>query len=243
MKKLSISLIISFVFCLSGLGQGFVFFKPDGALTETLLKNGKDGANSVIETIVNEKVDIANLTVNYKLLSNCSLSKTPLTSNFTGVEYITVNKKNGDSKDWTLIVHQLKPATLPFELSFSKNKPCDLSFENPKPWAGYGIDYTKPTVIRFGNAGVGFFVAFEGEAKEVSFELVCVSDQAFNGEMDVEYSQDGSKWKKLITYTPEKPFKNGEKNTLALPSNARYVRWVYAVRERINVNLNNISIH
>ena len=240
MKRLNIILFISCIFCSSVLGQGFVFFKPDGALTETLLKN----TNAVVETIVNDKVDITNLPVKYKLLSNCSfLPTTSLPGNFTTVQQVTIDKKGEDSKNWTLIVHQLKPASLPFELSFSKTNPCDLSFENPKPWAGYGIDYTKPTVARFGNSGVGFFVAFEGEAKEVGFELTCVGNQEFNGEMDVEYSQDGLKWKKLITYTPAKPFVSGEKSTLPLPSNARYVRWIYAVREKINVNLNNIYIY
>ena len=244
MKKLNILLFISFIFCSSVLGQGFVFFNPEGALTETFVRNAKEGTNSVIETIVSDKVDVANLPVKYKLLSSCSISsETPLKNDFTTVRYITIEKKNQASKDWTLIIHQLKPASLPFELSFSKSNPCDLSFENPKPWAGYGIDYTKPTVARFGNSGVGFFVAFDGGAKEVGFELTSVGNQEFNGEMDVEYSQDGLKWKGLITYTSTKPFKNGEKNTLSLPSNARYVRWVYAVREKQNVNLNNIYIN
>jgi len=243
MKKLNLFLSVFFIFCSSVFGQGFVFFKPEGALTETFIKNNKEGANSIIETIVGDKVDIANLPVKYKLLSSCSLSETPLKSDFTTVNYVTVEKKNENPKDWTLIVHQLKPASLPFNLSFSKTNPCDLSFENPKPWAGYGIDYSKPTVARFGNSGVGFFVAFDGEAKEAGFELTCVGDQKFDGEMDVEYSQDGLKWKRLITYTSDKPFKNGGKNTLALPSNARYLRWVYAVREKQNVNLSNISIY
>ena len=246
MKKLIIFCIISTISCASVFGQGFVFFNPDGALTETYLKNHKEGVNSVIETIVSDKTDITNLSVKYKLLSNCSFSaETPLKNDFSTVNYVTIDKKGEDSKNWTLIVHQLKPAPLPLNLSFSKSNPCDLSFENPKPWAGYGIDYTKPTVVRFGNAGAGFFVAFEGEAKEISFELNCVGkdNPEFNGEMDVEYSQDGLKWKTLITYTPLKPFKNGEKNVLPLPANARYVRWVYAVREKINVNLNNISIY
>jgi len=124
MKKLNL-LLISFIFCSSVFGQGFVSFNPEGALTETLLKNSsKEGINSVIETIVNDKVDIANLAVKYKLTGGSSFSAaTPLPGNFTTVGNVTIDKKGEDSKDWTLIVHQLKPAPLPFELSFSKTNP------------------------------------------------------------------------------------------------------------------------
>lgn len=234
-------------FCIAALGafaQGFASFKVEGAYTGTLLKHNTN-VNSVIETVVGTDIDIKNVPVKYKLLSNCEFApSTPYSADFTKPQTVTINKKDGTQKDWNLIVHQLQPAALPLHLQFGKNNLCDLNVSNPKPWAGYGIDYSKPTVVRFGNFGVGFMVAYAAEAKQVSFTLNVVSKEnaAFAGEFDVETSIDGRSWKLLKTYSADKPFTNHAEETLDLPTEARFVRWIYAVREKQNVNLNNITI-
>lgn len=222
--------------------QGFAKFTVEGALTATHLKHNTN-VPSVIEAIVGPEVDITNIPAKYKLLSSCSFSaETPYDADFTKVHRFVIEKKDGTSKEWNVIVHQLVAAPLPLDLCFSKANPCSLDFTNPKPWAGYGLDYTKPTVARMGNDGVGFFVAFADQAKDVTFDLTAVGKDAFKGELDVETSADGLKWKNLKTYKPGS-FTATETFTLDLPADARFVRWVYAVREeRQNINVNNIHI-
>ena len=242
MNRKTIILISTALFFSSTLfAQGFANFKVEGALTQTLLKNNNKTA-SVIETIIDGTLDIKNLPVKYKLLSNCSVSEsTPLNNDYTKSKQVTINKKDGSSKDWNIIVHQLVPGKLPLNIAFSKTNPCNTDFTNPKPWAGYGIDYSKPTVVRMGNDGIGFFVAYDSPAQEATFELTVVGGATFNGEFDVETSVDGKKWINLKTYKPG-DFTGTEKLNLSLPSDARFVRWVYAAREKQNINLNNIYI-
>ena len=242
MNRRIFTAIVSVLFFSNGLyAQGFSSFKVEGSLTQTLLKNRTKSA-SIIETIVDASADIKSLPVKYKLLSGCVISEeTPLNNDYTKVKHVTVNKKDGSSKDWSIIVHQLVPGKLPLQIAFSKTNPCDLDFTNPKPWAGYGIDYSKPTVVRMGNDGIGFFAAYDGVAKEASFEFTVVGGAVFNGEFDVETSIDGKKWKNLKTYK-EGDVTGTEILTLSLPSEARYIRWIYALRDKQNVNLNNIYI-
>ena len=221
--------------------QGFANFKVEGALTATHLKHNT-GVPSVIETVIPADLNLKELPVKYKLLSSCSIDEaTPLNNDFTKAKTVVVNKKDGTSATWNINVHQLVPGKLPLEIAFSKTNPCSPE-AGAKPWAGYGIDYTKPTVARMGNNGIGFFAAYDGAATEVSFDLTAVGGKEFKGELDVETSVDGKKWSNLKTFTPGS-FTATESFTLELPSEARYVRWIYAVREeRQNVNLNNILI-
>lgn len=243
MNGLKITLVSLTLFFLSSQisGQGFSVFKPEGAIVPTHIKNNTPPAiNSVVETIVTADQNIKSLTVKHKLVSNCTVDpSTALSNDYTHPQTYKINR-DGASKDWDVIVHQLQPAPLPLSITFSKENPCDLTFTNPKPWAGYGLDYSKPTVARMGNAGVALFIAFESKAESVTFSLTNVSKNQFMGELDVEYSADAKKWSNLTTYTEQKPFQ--AQQTLPLPSDARYVRWVYAVREKQNININNILI-
>lgn len=245
MKKSILLLGASLLISASAMAQGFSVFKVENAYTATHLKNNTK-TNSVIETIVGMDTDIKNVDANYKLLSGCSFSdSTPYSSDFTLPQVVTIEKKDGTSKEWEVIIHQLKPAKLPLSINFGKHSSCDLTAPNPKPWAGYGIDYRKPTVARFGNFGVGFMVAFEKGASEVSFELNVVGKDspALAGEFDIQTSVDGKKWKTIKTYTARKPFGNSELETLPLKEDVQFVRWVYAMRENgQNINLNNITV-
>jgi hypothetical protein len=221
--------------------QGFANFKVEGALTATLLKNNTKTA-SLIETIVPADVDIKTLPVKYKLLSSCSVDEsTPLDNDYTNAKHVVITKKDGTSKEWNINVHQLVPASLPLEIAFSKSNPCSPEVSS-KPWAGYGLDYSKPTVARMGNDGIGLFAAYDAAASEVKFDLTVVGGAEFKGEFDVETSVDGKKWSNLKTYKAGS-FTGTETFTLDLPADARYVRWIYALREeKQNVNLNNIRI-
>lgn len=227
-------------FSLGVSAQGFAKFTIEGGLADGSIKNVKEGT-SRIEVIAGKDVNLKNVKFKYKLLSGCSLEN-GLSKNFTEPQTVTVNKNNGTSKEWEIKVKKLTPASLPIRLEFSKTNPAVWTPET-KGWVNAGTDESKPTVVRFGNNGVSFIVAFEGEAKEVAFDLNLVgkADAAFNGTFEVLTSADGINWTPIEGFdnkiTADSQFK------CPVSNNARYIKWNYAKREKQNVNLNNIIIN
>lgn len=242
MKILKASILITFAFLMniSIYAQGFAFFQVENALTKALIKANGDKAGT-IELIVGENIDLKNVPMKYKLLGGCKLDEaTPLNNDFTKPQTVKINK-NGTEKEWIIAVHQVKGETLPVIIKFGKNNPCTI--ESDETWGGYGIDYSKNTVARFGNDDNMFFAGIPQGAKKVSYTLTVVGDKPLEGIFDVETSEDGNKWKRLVSYSSGNPVRNNENVTMELPSKAKYIRWVYATREaKQNVNLNNITI-
>lgn len=242
MKKLKASFFLAFALLihLNMNAQGFAFFQVENAITKSLIKfNGEK--TGTIEIVVGDNIDLKNVPMKYKLLGGCKLDEsTQLSNDFTKPQTVKVNK-NGTEKEWIIAVHQIKAETLPVNIKFDKNNPC--SIESGETWGGYGIDYSKNTVARFGNDGNMFFAAIPQGAKEVKFTLTVVGEKALEGIFDVETSEDGNKWKRLVSYSSGNPIKNNENVSVELPKKAKYIRWVYATREaKQNVNLNNITI-
>lgn len=227
--------------CSTVAAQGFSSFKSDATIVDTYIKDRGEKA-SIVETIVLDNCDITNLPVKYKLWSGCSIdAETPLTANYSKPQTVKITKSGEETKIWDVVVHQLKAASLPANISFSAQNPCDLSFTNPKPWATYSLDFSQPDVVRMSNEGSAFYVAYDGKAKELTFDVQVLSNDPFGGELNVETSVDGKKWSKVTTYSASNPFK-GKTQTLALPGDARFIRWNYAVRNKQNIHLNNILI-
>lgn len=240
MKKIFVS-IVAIILTLPLFAQGFATFSVDGSIQPATIKNISEG-NSIIEVLVYDNTDITNINFKYKLLSGCQLAGS-IKSDFTHPQTVTINKNNGDSKDWTIYVKRLTPAALPLNLNFSNHNPSNWSNE-VVGWAGIGVDSTKPTVIRFGNKGVSFWVAIKEPAKTLSYELKPVSREKvdFDGEFYVETSVDGKKWRTITEFNSSKQFAADGQHEIDLKSDVRYIRWTYYDRNRLNINLNNISI-
>ncbi|MGL4292836.1 MAG: hypothetical protein ACRCSQ_04595 [Bacteroidales bacterium] len=218
--------------------QGFARFTANGV--KGSIKNIKNKPSKV-EVIVGADTDLKNIDFKYKLLSDCSMDGT-ITADFSKPQEVTINKNDGTSKEWVIEVKKLAPASLPLEIEFSKTTPAIWTSET-KGWVNQGTDESKPTVIRFGNSNVTFTAAFEGEAKEVSFDLNAVgkAGDKFDGSFAVETSADGVKWEKLNGFK-DKDITIDSKFSCKLNKNARFVRWTYTERIKQNINLNNISI-
>lgn len=242
MKNLKASVILAFMLMINFNvnAQGFAFFQVENAITKSLIKPNGD-KTGVIEIIVGENIDLKNTPIKYKLLGGCKISEsTPLTNDFSKPQIIKINKGQSE-KEWIVAVHQVKSEGSSLNLKFGKNNPCTI--ESGASWGGYGIDYSKNTVVRFGNDGNMFFAAIPQGAKEAKYTLTVVGDKALEGIFDVETSEDGNKWKRVVSYSSGNPIKNNESVSLELPKKAKYIRWVYATREaKQNVNLNNITI-
>lgn len=224
---------------LIGKAQGFAQFNAQGALTEARIKDNGNNKTSVVEQIVGADADLSKLEFKYKLYSACALDQ-PLTADFTQPQNVKVTKQGGGSKDWIINVRQLKPANLPFDLTFSNTNPS-IYHSDVMGWATYGTDETKPNVVRFGDKNVAFYVAFNGQAKEVSYKLSALGD-AFMGKFLVEESADGQQWTTIAEYNEKETFGKDSEFTNKLLENTRFIRWIYAERKKMNVNLNDISV-
>lgn len=227
--------------CCAALGasaQGFARFTAEGV--KGSIRNLKNKPSKV-EVIVNSDADLKNIDFKYKLLSDCTLEGN-LTGDFTKPQQVVINKNDGTSKEWIVEVKKLTPASLPLEIAFSKNEPAIWNAETIG-WVSQATDESKPTVARFGNSGVTFTAAFNGEATEVAFDLHVVgkAGDKFDGSFAVESSADGVKWEKLNGFK-EKEITTDSRFTCKPNKNARFIRWTYTDRVKQNINLNNISI-
>ncbi len=221
--------------------QGFASFEVEGALTPVVIKNQQDKPGE-IEVIVNDLVDLTNLKINFKLLGGCSIDgATPIGNDFATVKKVVVSKKDGTSKEWNIAIRQLKPATVPTTIAFSNDHPCAWTTQE-LGWAGIGLDASKPTVARFGNKEVAFYLAFDAPAKTLTYELTVVGGAAFDGEFVVEVSKDAKKWVNLVTYNAAKPIPTSGGCQHQLQADVRFVRWIYLARNKQNVNLNHIMV-
>ncbi|MEG1586791.1 MAG: hypothetical protein RR346_07940 [Bacteroidales bacterium] len=218
--------------------QGFARFTAEGV--KGSIRNIKNKPSKV-EVIVDSNADLKNIEFKYKLLSDCSMTG-ELTADFSKPQQVIINKNDGTSKEWIVEVKKLTPAPLPLEISFSKNTPAIWTPET-KGWVNQATDESKPTVVRFGNSNVTFTAAFEGEAKEVNFDLIFIGKPGdkFDGSFAVESSADGVKWEKLNGFK-EKDITTNSQFSCKPNKNARFIRWTYTERLKQNINLNNISI-
>ena len=239
MKKIT---LLALATCMSAgvSAQGFRQFTIEGGLAEGSIKNVKQGASKV-EVIAGKDVDLKNVKFKYKLLSGCSLEN-GLDKNFTQAQTVTVNKNDGSSKEWEIKVKKITPTPLPLQIKFNDENPSVWTPET-QGWVTAGTDESKPTTVRFGNHGVSFIAAFEGEAKEVSFKLTLVGKEgeAFEGDFQVLTSADGLTWTKIEGFKAE--LTTNSRFTCPVSSDARYIKWIYVKREgKQNVNLNQITI-
>lgn len=241
MKKIIILLVIISGLQFSAFSQGFASFRVKGELEQAKIKHVKNGA-SIIEVIVASDVDLKDLDYKYRLLSNCYLDD-DLDFDFSEPKRVTVYKNDGSSKDWIIYVKRLVPASLPFELNFSKHNFSEWN-SDVVGWAGIAIDKRKKTVIRFGNKGVSFWVAINQPAKRLTYKLTPVSRDkvSFDGVFIVETSQDGKDWETLTEFNSKHQFSETEVYKHELNKKVRFVRWTYVDRNKLNINLNNISI-
>jgi hypothetical protein len=240
MKKI-IYLILAVFIAFPAFSQGFATFIVEGSFHPTVIKHGKVDAPSSIEVIVSEDVNIKNVDFKYRLLSGCSVA--PISKDFTAPQKVLVSKNDGSSKEWIINIKQLTPASLPLELSFSSANSSEWT-NNVVGWAGLSIDETKPTVIRFGNKDVSFWVAFNEPATKVKYQLLKVAkdDVLFDGEFVVETSANGRRWKVLKEFDSRNQISADGLYQHDLTDDVRFIRWTYVTRNRLNLNLNNIHV-
>lgn len=240
MKKLIFSLF-SIVLVLPAFSQGFASFSAEGSFQPAVIKYVTDGP-SYIEVLVNETTDIKNVKFRYKLNGGCSLDK-ELKTDFSQPQKVIVNKNDGTSKEWVVNVKQLKPASLPLELTFS-NENLSIWNQSIVGWAGIGIDPRITSAVRFGNKAVSFWVAINKPAKKLDYQLKMVSKERvkFDGEFVVETSANGQNWNLINEFNEQNQISADGNYRHDISKDVRFIRWTYVSRVKLNLNLNNIYV-
>ena len=240
MKKLILS-ILTLILTLPVFAQGFASFNVEGSFQPAVIKYVTDGP-SYIEVLVNETTDIKNVKFRYKLNGGCSLDK-ELKTDFSQPQKVIVNKNDGTSKEWVVNVKQLKPASLPLELTFS-NENLSIWNQSIVGWAGIGIDPRITSAVRFGNKAVSFWVAINKPAKKLDYQLKMVSKERvkFDGEFVVETSANGQNWNLINEFNEQNQISADGNYRHDISKDVRFIRWTYVSRVKLNLNLNNIYV-
>ena len=240
MKKLILS-ILTLILTLPVFAQGFASFNVEGSFQPAVIKYVTDGP-SYIEVLVNETTDIKNVKFRYKLNGGCSLDK-ELKTDFSQPQKVIVNKNDGTSKEWVVNVKQLKPASLPLELTFS-NENLSIWNQSIVGWAGIGIDPRITSAVRFGNKAVSFWVAINKPAKKLDYQLKMVSKERvkFDGEFVVETSANGQNWNVINEFNEQNQISVDGNYRHDISKDVRFIRWTYVSRIKLNLNLNNIYV-
>lgn len=222
-------------------GQGFKSFTVDGQLFPTYIKDYSN-STSLVDVVVGKDTDLKNIKFQYHLYSRSFLLN-DISPDFTEPQYVTITKRGVGEKTWKVRVKPLIPAKLPLTLNFSKSNLSEWS-SSVVGWTGIGIDEKKNTVVRFGNHGVSFIVAFDEDAKYISYDLTPVSKEPvqFMGEFIVETSTDAKVWKPLKKFDEDNNFDSSNNYTHSLEKGVRYIKWTYVDRVKLNINLNNINV-
>lgn len=239
-KKIFFALLLISSFSAFANAQGFSSFKVEGELFKASIKNTKSGPSKV-EVVVGDDVDLKKVKSKYALLSSCQMDG-KIKDDFTSPQKVEISK-GAASKEWLIQVKKLQSAKLPLALNFAENN-ASIYTSSTTGWVTLGTDESKPSVVRMGNKDVSFIVAFDSEAKDVSYDLHVVGSKGteFDGAFTVEVSADAKKWTPLATYNSKNTFSTDSNFTNELSSDVRFIKWTYKERDKQNVNLNNILV-
>lgn len=231
------------LFSVTLFSQGFSSFLVDNALSPAKIKFAKGDIPSTVEILVSPETDLSNVKFKYQLTSANKVSP-DISSDFTKPQYVKVLKGDGTSKEWIITVKRLSPSALPMNLVFSNTNPTNEWDNDVLGWAGLDIDPKNPIVVRLGNQGATFWVAFNQAPATLSYNLKIVSREPvkFDGEFLVEVSADGKKWKIITEFNARKSISVEGDYEHKLSKDIRFVRWTYYTRNKQNLNLNKIVV-
>lgn len=241
------TLLVGCIFFTTLSAQNFIKFDAvDGSGVKALNGLAHRTGAAQLDILVPANFDVSNVTVDYAIAETDEIITTPFPTDFTNPQTISV-KGASTTKNWTVTFRKIKPAPLPFSLTFSNDFRTSEWTSETEGWAGAALDPNSNTnVIRFGNVTTTFITAFNSTPNEITYKIYgVVNTNVWAGEFDVYTSADGVSWNSLKKYSEADPMPIGStapETTLTLPSSARYVKWVYTNRSGVNVTLNNISI-
>ena len=218
-------------------------------VTDNTGKKGLNGLahrpeNKIIEILVPEGFNLANVSVDYALEGTGILSEN-MPTDFTTPKIVKTKTDASASTDteWTVTLREVKSETLPFFLDFSQAGLTPAAWnESSKGWAYAGIDNGQANVARFINNTSTFIVAFSEAAENISYSLNSIGLAFGEGLFHIYASSDGEIWNILRTFDNSNPIaRTSSLYTDNLSEDIRYVKLVYT-DYTVNINLRSISI-
>lgn len=244
MKKYLPLILFVCIFAAIANAQNFSKFE----VTDNAGKKGLNGlahrpGAKVVDILVPEDFNTANVTVDFALEGNGILSGT-MPVDFSTPQTVKTKKDAAASDtEWTVTLRKVKPAELPLFLDFSQDNLSTAGWdENTEGWAWAAIDTGQSKVIRYGNLTATFIVAFSTAPRNVSYSLNTVGSAFGDALFHVYASADGETWNALRTFDSTNQIPTTSQSyTDELSEDIRYVKWIYTKRV-VNVNLNNIAV-
>lgn len=260
MKKITLVTVCMLLACSTMFAQRISDLTVEGAtaLTPFGAFNPKNngGRTGIGEIIYKNTTDLSNVNVTLNVGSTATVTEpstwpTDWSSTVSGIK--VESTESSDWADYNITIKKINPGTLPMEISTGTDGDFDSDSWTPETvgWAGAAIDRGK-SVIRFGSANRSFVVAFKDAPDKIKFTMKSLGDWDTEVEniFDVEASPDGENWTTVIKYSKTElmpPSSPPTEREFQLDPEARFVRWVYSVRDKasgggFNVLLEDVSI-
>ncbi|MFA7687386.1 MAG: putative Ig domain-containing protein [Moheibacter sp.] len=132
-------------------------------------------------------------------------------------------------------------AELPFSFNGGRN---DISATTGLSYSGLGTDYSdSSTKLKFDTTGDLLTLHFNGIADELSFTIRFNGSGSFGGTYQVLGSTDGTNFDvSLFSLGAHAASSNVTYNVDNIPTNVKYIRWIYTNKSSGNIGLGNINL-
>lgn len=205
--------------------------------------NPSSSKNGLLEVVFPEGTNLSNIKATFVPSDETtSVTTTPIPTDFTNQQLITVAKDGTTPVNYNVVFRTMKPAALPFSLSFSStNLPVWTS--ETLGWAGTCVDATRANV-QFGNKNRGFILAFNSAPSTLAYTILASGTWDPSNVFDVEQSADGISWSNVKKYTGDGALTSTSvPELMSLDQATRFIRFNYTSRTgNANVSMNDFVV-
>ncbi len=193
--------------------------------------------------IVNNDVDLTNVSLNYKLPAGTTFDGVMPTNFSTVSKQSVVLKSSWGTRKVYITVKKIKSAPTDVNIKFDAVNNTGTWTEATEGWIASGISGTVTSKAQFATENSALIASSANALKQLSYDI-STETSGFTGMFSVETSADGIFWDILQQYNAC--------NTIAatlstivtnLPENTKYIRFVYDCKNGSQiVNVNNIQM-
>jgi len=192
--------------------------------------------------LVNNDVDLANVSFAYKLPAGTTLDSA-MPTNFSSISKQSVMLKSSwGTRKVYITVKKIKSASTDVDIKFDVTNTNSWT-ASTEGWIANGISTTVTSKAQFATENSDLVVASANIVKQVSFDI-SMEVSGFTGIFTVESSSDAILWNSLKHYNSCNVISSSVSRVVAdLPENTKYVRFVYNCKNGSQiVNVNNIQM-
>lgn len=214
----------------------------DGELVAPLM-NEMSGLPINYTFMVNNEVDLANVSFNYKLPDGTTLeSAIPTDFSILSKQSVVLKSFWGTRKVY-ITIKKIKTSTSDLDLKFDVTNNTNSWTASTVGWIANGISGTVTSKAQFASENSALIVGTVNTMNQLSYDI-SMETSGFTGMFTVEASSDASNWVNLQHFNSCNIISPTVTRIVTdLPENAKYVRFVYDCRDGSQtVNINNIQM-